>query len=176
MKTFLNSQVLKPLQFQGRWISLQFQVRVVIPLDRSQLPLKSDLYPFQQLPVKTSTLLLTLTQFPLYSLPSFILFRHPPASNNIINQFQVKIGGVNGLQNPIQYGFDEFLHQVNTFESISNSDLSLSCGIITQQFWDANRVYFVDCSRGQLFNCLTKWWDETLISLSRTILKLPLLY
>ena len=62
--------------------------------------------------------------------------------------FNVKVGGVNQMQTPIQYGFDEFLQQTNLFESISNADLSLSCGVITQPFWDANRVYFCDCSRG----------------------------
>ncbi len=53
-----------------------------------------------------------------------------------LTNFNVKVGGVNVMQTPIQYGFDEFLQQVNLFESISNSDLSLSCGVITQPWWD----------------------------------------
>ena len=71
---------------------------------------------------------------------------HPISLINV----NAMIGGVNVLQNPIQYGYDEYLQQVSLFESISNSDLSVSCGVITQQFWDANRVYFIDCSRGLL--------------------------
>jgi hypothetical protein len=82
--------------------------------------------------------------FPPGGSPFDTSLAHPLSLTN----FNVKVGGVNMMMTPVQYGHDEFLQQVNLFESISNSDLSLSCGIITQPWWDINRVYFVDCSRG----------------------------
>ena len=83
--------------------------------------------------------------FPPGGSPFDTSLAHPISLTN----FNVKVGGVNVMQTPVM-GFDEFLQQVNLFESISNSDLSLSCGVITQPWWDINRVYFVDCSRGLL--------------------------
>lgn len=85
-------------------------------------------------------------QFPPGGSPFDTSIAHPISLTN----FQVKIGGVNVMQSPVQYTHEEYLQQVSLFESISNSDLSLSCGVITQQWWDINRVYFVDCSRSLL--------------------------
>jgi hypothetical protein len=46
------------------------------------------------------------------------------------------------------YTFENFLEQVALFDKINNSDLGLSCGLISQQWWESSRYYYIDCSRG----------------------------
>jgi hypothetical protein len=62
---------------------------------------------------------------------------------------QVALGMKNQLQNSLYYTFENYLEQVCEYESISGSKLDmLNVGIITQSWWEQNRVYFCNLSRG----------------------------
>ena len=69
--------------------------------------------------------------------------------------FQVTVGGVNQLQTALQYTFENFVEQVSLYESLTGSELGLSTGLISQPFWDVNRVYFCDLSRSYTADDLT---------------------
>jgi hypothetical protein len=69
--------------------------------------------------------------------------------------FQVTVGGVNQLQTALQYTFENFVEQVSLYESLTGSELGLSTGLISQPFWDINRVYFCDLSRSYTADDLT---------------------
>jgi hypothetical protein len=73
---------------------------------------------------------------------------------SLIN-FQVTIGGINQLQTALSYTFENFVEQVSLYESLTGSDLGISTGLISQPFWDINRVYFCDLSRSQSADDLT---------------------
>ena len=45
------------------------------------------------------------------------------------------------------YSWEEYLEQVSTFDKLSSADFGLSSGLISQNWWDVNRVYWVDCLR-----------------------------
>ena len=69
--------------------------------------------------------------------------------------FQVVVGGVNQLQTALSYTFENYIEQVSLYESLIGSELGLSTGLISQPFWDINRVYFCDLSRSQISDDLT---------------------
>jgi hypothetical protein len=69
--------------------------------------------------------------------------------------FQVTVGGMNQLQTALSYTFENFVEQVSLFESLIGSELGLTTGLISQPFWDINRVYFCDLSRSQVSDDLT---------------------
>jgi len=69
---------------------------------------------------------------------------HPLSLTNL----QVSVGGVNQLNNSMFFTYEEFLTQVNLFEQLTSSDLGISCGLISREFWEMNRVYCVNVSRG----------------------------
>ena len=66
-----------------------------------------------------------------------------------LNNLQVTLGGVNILNTNLNYTFENFLSQVVNAESLTSSDIGISTGLITQAWWEANRVYFVDLTRGR---------------------------
>jgi hypothetical protein len=68
----------------------------------------------------------------------------PPLS---ITNLQVAIGGVNVFQNTMFYTWQEYLEQVSLFDKLSIGDFGMSAGLVSQNWWEANRVYWVDCSR-----------------------------
>jgi len=76
---------------------------------------------------------------------------HPISLKNL----QVQVGGVNVLANPLTYTFENFLEQVHLFESLTSSDLGVSCGLINKQFWEVNRTYFVNLARSTTSDNLT---------------------
>lgn len=69
---------------------------------------------------------------------------HPLSLTNL----QVSVGGVNQLNNSMFFTYEEFLTQVNLFEQLTSSDLGISCGLMSREFWEMNRVYCVNVSRG----------------------------
>ena len=69
--------------------------------------------------------------------------------------FQVTVGGINQLQTALSYTFENFVEQVSLFESLIGSEIGLTTGLISQPFWDVNRVYFCDLSRSQVSDDLT---------------------
>ena len=88
------------------------------------------------------------------ALSPFDTYPMTSAPISLIN-LQVAVGGVNQLANVYSYSFENFLHQVSTYEKINGADLGLSCGLINQAYWEANRMYYVDLSRCNPADLLT---------------------
>lgn len=66
-----------------------------------------------------------------------------------LTNLQVALGGVNQLQSTLYYTFENFLEQVALAESLTSTDLGIGTGLISQSWWEMNRVYWVDLSRGR---------------------------
>ena len=62
---------------------------------------------------------------------------------------QVSLGGQNVLQSTLYYSFETFLEQVAHADTLTGSELGMSIGLINQSWWEMNRVYWVDLSRGR---------------------------
>ena len=66
-----------------------------------------------------------------------------------LTNLQVSLGMKNQLQNSLYFTFENYLEQVCQYESISGNKMDiLNTGIISQSWWEQNRVYFVNLSRG----------------------------
>ena len=68
---------------------------------------------------------------------------------SLIN-FQVSVGGVNQLQSTLNYTYEHFVEQVNLAEALTSSDLGISCGLFSQQYWETFRHYYVNIERSAL--------------------------
>ena len=68
---------------------------------------------------------------------------------SLIN-FQVSVGGVNQLQSTLNYTYENFVEQVNLAEALTSSDLGISCGLFSQQYWETFRYYYVNVERSAL--------------------------
>ena len=66
-----------------------------------------------------------------------------------LTNIQVQLGGVNVLSTPLNYTYENFLQQVSLAETLTSSDIGITAGLISQSWWEANRVYWVDLGRGQ---------------------------
>jgi hypothetical protein len=65
-----------------------------------------------------------------------------------LTNLQVAVGMKNVLQNSMYYTFENYIQQVSEFESIAGHKIDmLSTGLITQPWWELNRVYFVNLAR-----------------------------
>jgi hypothetical protein len=64
-----------------------------------------------------------------------------------LTNLQVAIGGVNQLATSYNYQFENYLEQIQLLNKLSTGDLGLSAGLISQEWWQYNRVYYVDCAR-----------------------------
>ena len=60
-----------------------------------------------------------------------------------ITNVNASIGGVNFKMNPEIYTFENFYEEVNNFESLTASDIGVSVGLISQPWWESNRVYYL---------------------------------
>jgi len=67
---------------------------------------------------------------------------------SLIN-LQVSLGGVQQLNQVLYYSFESFLEQVGIAETLTSTDFGIGVGLINQSWWEANRVYWVDLSRGR---------------------------
>lgn len=66
-----------------------------------------------------------------------------------LTNLQVAVGMKNQLQNSLYFTFENYLEQVCQYESVSGNKLDiLNSGLINQAWWEQNRVYFVNLSRG----------------------------
>ena len=68
---------------------------------------------------------------------------------SLIN-FQVSVGGVNQLQSTLNYTYENFIEQVNLAEALTSSDLGISCGLFSQQYWETFRYYYVNVERSAI--------------------------
>jgi hypothetical protein len=66
----------------------------------------------------------------------------------ILSQLQVQLGGQQILSNPYNYSFENYLTEFSNCESLSSSDFGVSCGLVSKEYWEQNRVYYVNLSRG----------------------------
>lgn len=66
-----------------------------------------------------------------------------------LTNLQVSLGGQNQLASTLYYSFETFLEQVAHAETLTGSDIGMSVGLINQSWWEMNRVYWVDLSRGR---------------------------
>jgi hypothetical protein len=105
--------------------------------------------------------LLSGGSFPMTGVSSFSQYLSPfdtaPATTaplSLIN-LQVAVGGKNVLQNSLSQTFESFVEQISQFDKIAGSDVGLSCGLFNQYWWETNRYYYADCSRGQIADLMT---------------------
>ena len=66
---------------------------------------------------------------------------------SLIN-WNVNLGGKQILNAPLQYSWENFLEQTTLYEKLASSDSGLSCGLISREWWNASRYYYIDCTRG----------------------------
>ena len=52
------------------------------------------------------------------------------------------------LQSTLQYGYENFLEQVNLAEQLTSSDFGISTGLFNQNYWENSKWYYVNVERG----------------------------
>ena len=65
-----------------------------------------------------------------------------------LSNLQVSVGGRNNLQSTFQYGYEQFLEQVNLCEQLTSSDFGVATGLFNQNYWDNSKWYYVNLERG----------------------------
>ena len=65
-----------------------------------------------------------------------------------LTNLQCTLGGVNVLNTSLWYTFENFLEQVSLAENVA-PDVSVNVGVFNQAWWEQNRVYWIDLSRGR---------------------------
>jgi len=63
-----------------------------------------------------------------------------------LNQLNLQIGGTNVLNIPLYYSFESFSEQIVNWENIV-TDFALPVGLMSGDYWQNNRVYYIDASR-----------------------------
>jgi hypothetical protein len=58
-----------------------------------------------------------------------------------LENIQVSIGGTQLLNTPVNYTFESFLNFASC-ESLSSSDFGVSCGVISREFYENNKIYY----------------------------------
>jgi hypothetical protein len=66
-----------------------------------------------------------------------------------LTNLAVTLGGNQVLNSTLFYTFENFLEQVGMADNLTSSDLGLGAGLISQSWWERNRVYYVDLKRGR---------------------------
>jgi hypothetical protein len=61
----------------------------------------------------------------------------------------VSLGGKKVISEVLNYTYENFLHQVILAETIASSDIGLNVGLVNQEFWESNRVYYIDLARSR---------------------------
>jgi hypothetical protein len=65
----------------------------------------------------------------------------------ILENLQVQLGGQQVLNSSYNYGFETFLTQYVNSEALTSSDFGVSCGVVSKEWWEMNRIYYVNLSR-----------------------------
>ncbi len=65
----------------------------------------------------------------------------------ILSNLQVQLGGSQVLNSAYYYGFEDFVTQFVNCESLSSSDFGVGVGVISKQWWENNRIYYISLSR-----------------------------
>ena len=66
-----------------------------------------------------------------------------------ITGLSVSLGGNKVNSEVLNYSYQNFLHQVTLAETITASDIGLNVGLINQEYWESNRVYYMDLARSR---------------------------
>lgn len=66
-----------------------------------------------------------------------------------LTNLQVTLGGQNILNATLFYTYENFLEQVALADNLTSSDLGIGAGLISQSWWENNRVYYVDLKRSR---------------------------
>ena len=66
-----------------------------------------------------------------------------------ITNISITLGGIKVANEVLNYTYENFLHQVSLAETIASSDIGLNVGLINQEYWESNRVYYVDLARSR---------------------------
>jgi len=66
-----------------------------------------------------------------------------------ITNISITLGGIKVANEVLNYTYENFLHQVSLAETIASSDIGLNVGLISQEYWESNRVYYVDLARSR---------------------------
>jgi len=64
-----------------------------------------------------------------------------------LTNLQVTLGGQNVLNTTLFYTYENFLEQICLADNLTSSDLGIGSGLISQSWWENNRVYYVDLKR-----------------------------
>ena len=67
-----------------------------------------------------------------------------------LTNLQVSVGGVNQLQSTLFYNYENFIEQVNLAEQLTSADFGVTTGLISQEWWQMFRYYFVNIERSAL--------------------------
>lgn len=62
---------------------------------------------------------------------------------SLIN-LQVLVGGVQCLTSALTYQYEDYIEQVSIYNKSSSTEYGIESGLISKQFWDANRFYIVN--------------------------------
>ena len=65
----------------------------------------------------------------------------------VLSNLQVQLGGQQVLNSAYNYGFESFLTQFVNCESLSSSDFGVGVGCISKEWWEMNRIYYINLSR-----------------------------
>ena len=84
-------------------------------------------------------------------------FDTAPATGSpcILENLQVQLGGQQVLNSSYYYGFETFLTQFSNCEALSSSDFGVSCGVVSKEWWEMNRIYYVNLSRSSRADQMT---------------------
>jgi hypothetical protein len=66
-----------------------------------------------------------------------------------LTNISITLGGIKVANEVLNYTFENFLHQVSLAETIASSDIGLNVGLINQEYWESNRVYYMDLARSR---------------------------
>ena len=56
----------------------------------------------------------------------------------------------NVLNSVLNMTYENFLQQINLAEQLTSSDFGVSTGLISQQYWEMSKWYFVNVERGNI--------------------------
>ena len=66
-----------------------------------------------------------------------------------ITGISVSLGGKKVANDVLNYTYENFLEQVTLAETIGASDIGLNVGLVNQDWWESNRVYYIDLARSR---------------------------
>jgi len=66
-----------------------------------------------------------------------------------LTNISVTLGGIKVANEVLNYTYENFLQQVSLAETITSSDIGLNVGLVNQEYWESNRVYYMDLARSR---------------------------